>query len=334
MNSRPENCQLPSLLQWLQIQWLTARKNWTPPQRKMMRKAANYHAVRVVAVALILTVIGLGSWEGYGRFKGLQLRDRLLESTLADVPGVIKDIAPFRRWVDPRLQADYAQSEKENDPRKQLHASLALLPVDAGQVEYLYERLLKAEPQEAVVIREALLGRKADLTERLWVLLENPQNDQDQRFRAACALSVFAPDDPRWAKVSGDVAAMLVVQKPFEIAQWSDALKVVGRWLLPPLADMLVEEKRGVSERGFVATVYGKFTADDPAAYARLENRLTETAKPDATVESKIILAKEQASIGSALIVTGRSEKVWPLMKHGPDPTLRSFDRPIPANGR
>src|SRR5262249_50165877 len=31
-NARPENHQLPSLLQWLQIRWLTARKNWTTPQ--------------------------------------------------------------------------------------------------------------------------------------------------------------------------------------------------------------------------------------------------------------------------------------------------------------
>ena len=37
-------------------------------------------------------------------------------------------------------------------------------------MEYLYERLLKAEPQEVVVIREALLDHKEDLTERLWAL--------------------------------------------------------------------------------------------------------------------------------------------------------------------
>jgi hypothetical protein len=45
-----------------------------------------------------------------------------------------------------------------------------LLPVDAGQVAYLHKRLLKAEPQEVVVIREALLGHKADLTKQLWTL--------------------------------------------------------------------------------------------------------------------------------------------------------------------
>ena len=49
-NARPENRQLPSLLQWFQIRWLTQKKNWTPPQRKMMGKAGRYHAVRGLAV--------------------------------------------------------------------------------------------------------------------------------------------------------------------------------------------------------------------------------------------------------------------------------------------
>jgi serine/threonine protein kinase len=169
-NARPENRQLPSLLQWLQIRWWTAKKNWTKPQRKMMRKATRYHVVRGLAVALILALIGLGSWEGFGRFEGRRLRDRLLESTTADVPGIVKDMANYRRWVDPLLQDAYAQAEQEKDPRKQLHASLALLPVDAGQVDYLYKRLLKGDPQEVVVIREALVGHKTDLTEPLWTV--------------------------------------------------------------------------------------------------------------------------------------------------------------------
>src|SRR6185503_8536175 len=42
-NARPENRQLPSLSQWIQIQWLTPKKNWTPLQRKMMGKAGRYH---------------------------------------------------------------------------------------------------------------------------------------------------------------------------------------------------------------------------------------------------------------------------------------------------
>ena len=324
-NARPENRQLPSLLQWFNIWWLTQKKDWTPPQRKMMRKATHHHLVRGLLVAAGLILLGFVGWEGNGRLEGRHLRDRLLEATTPDVPGIVKDMAPYRRWLDPLLHEAYTLAETENDPRKQLHASLALVPVDSGQVEYLYGRLLQGEPQEVVVIREALLGHKADLTERLWMLLENPKTDQDQRFRAACALAAYTPNDPRWEKASQDVAVTLVIQKPFVIAQWTEAFKGAGKWLIPPLATFLLDEKRSVSERGLIATVYGTYAAGLPDAYIRLEKQLDEKTAPDASVEDKIALAKKRASLGVALLIMGRREKVWPLFEHRPDPTLRSY---------
>jgi formylglycine-generating enzyme required for sulfatase activity len=323
-NARPENRQLPSLLQWFQIRWLTARKTWTPPQRKMMTKASRYHAVRVVILASCLVLLSYVSREGYGRLKAQTLRDRLLECTTAEVPLVVKDMAPYRSWVNPLLKDAYTQAEETGESRKQLHASLALLPVDSRQVKYLYERLLKAEPQEFVVIRGALFDHKQDLTEQLWTLLENPQHDPDQRLRAACGLSVFAPDDPRWGKAGGSVAEMLVNQEPFVVDQWTAALKDARTLLLPPLADFLTDQKRSLTAKRLIARAYGTYATDTPDAYARLEKQLDENNAPDASDDSKIALAAKQASIGTALLVMGRGEKVWPLLQHRPDPTLRS----------
>jgi hypothetical protein len=51
--------------------------------------------------------------------------------------------------------------------RQKLHTSLALLPVDARQGDYLYERLLSAEPNEVPVLVDALEPHKQELTERL-----------------------------------------------------------------------------------------------------------------------------------------------------------------------
>ena len=102
----------------------------------------------------------------------------------------------YRGWVDPLLRAAYARAENEKDARKRLNASLALLPVDSGQTEYLYGRMLQAEPEELTAIREALLVHKQNFTERLWALLENRQNDQDARIRAACAGNGFRPRRP------------------------------------------------------------------------------------------------------------------------------------------
>src|SRR5262249_13990373 len=50
--ARPENRQLPSLGQWLQIRWLTPKKGWTAPQRKMMGQAGRYHVLRGLVVAV------------------------------------------------------------------------------------------------------------------------------------------------------------------------------------------------------------------------------------------------------------------------------------------
>jgi formylglycine-generating enzyme required for sulfatase activity len=338
-NARQENRQLPSLWQWASIRWLTQKKTWTPPQKKMMRKATRYHAVRGFIAGVLLAVVAatgvtINEWmEQQKRAMEQQkqadnasaLVGRVFDADITQVPEIIRQMQEHRVWTDPQLKDAFAKAQDSKDARKQLHASLALLPVDAGQVDYLYGRMLKGEPQEVVVIRKELFDHRADLTQKLWTLLENPKNDQAKRFRAACALASFASDDARWEKVSGDVAATLVIQKPFVIAQWADALKDADKWLIPPLADFLVDEKRSVLERGLIASIYGTYAANLPDAYARLEKQLDEKPAPDASMEAKIALAKKQASIGMALMVMAKSEKVWPLLKHQIDPTMRTY---------
>jgi formylglycine-generating enzyme required for sulfatase activity len=335
-NARPENRQLPSLLKWLTVRCLTHKKNWTLPQQKLMRKAGHYHAVRGLVLAVSLVLLTLVSWEGFGRLKAPILRDRLLEAPTTDVPGIVNDMTHYHRWVDPLLKEAYRIGQANGKSRVQLHASLALLPVDSAQVEYLYKRLLMAESlDELVVIREALSNHQQDLTDRLWRFLENPNNEQDQRFRASCALAALAPDDSRWEKVGGDVAAMLVSQGTRQIGLWVGALKGVMKWLMPPLADFLVDESRSVMERNYIiANVYHTYGSHVPDAYTLLEERLAEGNKPLASVADKVSLAKRQASIGVALVDMGRGTKVWPLLKHQHEPTQRSFliERLSPGN--
>ena len=67
-SARPENRQLPSLVQWLQIKWWTRKKNWTPTQKKMMAKAGRVHAVRGA-------VLGVFCWPS-PRSTGLAVRER------------------------------------------------------------------------------------------------------------------------------------------------------------------------------------------------------------------------------------------------------------------
>jgi eukaryotic-like serine/threonine-protein kinase len=171
--AKPENWHLPSVWEWGTIRALTAKRSWTAPQRQMMGKAGQYHAVRGAVIAVLLAVVGLTVWEGFGRIQARNLRDRLLVSTTRDVPAVVDEMGRYRRWVNPLLVDADLEAKANKDARKELHISLALLPVDSARLEYLYGRLLKAEPQEIIVIRAALEPRQQDLTQRLWTIVEN-----------------------------------------------------------------------------------------------------------------------------------------------------------------
>jgi hypothetical protein len=65
-NSRRENRHLPSLLQCYQIEWLTQKKNWTPTERKMMRKAKTLHILWVTGfVMLAMAFPMIPNYVGY-----------------------------------------------------------------------------------------------------------------------------------------------------------------------------------------------------------------------------------------------------------------------------
>jgi formylglycine-generating enzyme required for sulfatase activity len=250
----------------------------------MMRRATRWHVTRAVLATAALVLLTLVGIEGYGRLHARHLRDRLLEANTADVPAVVAEMGPWRHWLDPLLHE--AAAEPDNDRRKQLHLSIALLPADPGQLESLYGRLLEADAQELPVLREALRPHQAEVSQRLWPILVDRQADMDRRFRAAAALAGYAPEDRRWEQVSGDVAARLVLQNTFVLGQWAQALKEVRQALLPRLASFLDDDKRSGSERAAIAGLYRTFAEGQPEAFARLERVLTD---PNAdTVVEKI----------------------------------------------
>jgi hypothetical protein len=304
---------------------LTQKKHWTDSQRTMMQRANRYYGLRGVIFLIALALLSAGGYEAHGRMRANALRDRLLEASTADVPGIVREMDPYRRWLDPLLREANAQAAVNEDRHKRLHASLALLPSDAGQVDYLLRRLLDAEPDEMLVIRAALVDHQRDLAGRLWAFVEDPASAHGQRLRAAGALAEFDPNSARWPKVAGDVAATLVTQDPFVVARWTEIMRPAGKHLLGPLTDFLLDEKRSYAERGLLAKVYAACAVKTPSPGSGLEKCLAESCDPTASSEARLIHCKKQASCATALMVMGRAEQAWPLLKHQSDPTLRSF---------
>ncbi len=352
-NVRPESRQLPSFPQWVNIHLLTQKSNWTEPEQKMMNKADRYYAVRVLGCAIILVLAGWGGYEAVGTVKAHNLRDRLLTADMTNVKSIVDDMTPYRPWIDPLLWTALQDAKAGGDPGKHLLASLALLPVDSSQKEYLYTRLLNADPREVGVLLEALLPHAPELRGRLWDIVEQPSGRERERLRAACALAKYDKDSPRWAKVIDAIAQDVVEEPAVYLATWVEFLRPVALRLFDPLAAIFRDTKNHrESERSLAVAILADYIAVRPGALADLlmdaddngflvlfrklqeqghsslavlDAELARRLSEDATQDAKVALAKRQANAAVALLRMGRATRVWPFFEHSSDPTLRSY---------
>lgn len=268
--ARPENRQLPSLVQWVNIRLLTRKSDWTASQRKMLRKADWHYALRSLAVAVIVAVLCMTGLVIRARVikqsdqnNAAALVQRLLDAKISQVSEIIDEMEGYREWTDPLLEEEYEKAPKGSSQR--LHASLALLPVDSGRRDYLYERLLDARPQEVPVIRDRLLPHREALTEKLWNVVEKPAPGKEtQRLRAAAALAAFDSQSPRWQRASGQVAQDLVKVPAVYLGEWMESLGPLRKALLRPLSEIFRDMNRGETERSLATDILAEYAADRP----------------------------------------------------------------------
>src|SRR4029077_19909496 len=100
--------------------------------------------------------------------------------------------------------------DSDDQGRDRLHASLALLPVDATQVDYLSNRLMSAAPSELTVLRDALKSHQSPLVPKLWAALNSAKPGDTNLLPCAGALAVYDPDSALWEAAGGKVAQALV----------------------------------------------------------------------------------------------------------------------------
>jgi serine/threonine protein kinase/formylglycine-generating enzyme required for sulfatase activity len=354
-NARPENRQLPSLLQWLQIKCFASRKTCSLPQKRMMSKAGKYHAVRTAMATVFFVLLTLTGWDGFGRMNSQSLLDRLLNSNTVDVPSIVDNMTVYRRWLDPLLREASKQTELNQDARKALHISIALLPVDESQVDYLYSRFLDAQPYEVPVVREVLVPHRDRLIDKLWVVAKSPENGKEsQRLRAAAALAKYDPESQKWDEVQENVGSDLVSVPSVYLLPWMNSLRPVRVKIIPQLSAIFRNPNRRATERSVATEILADFAADDPQMLADLLmdsnfeqfavvfpilknlghkglpiliSEITKSLRPDLpwSDSSRETLAKRQANAAAALVRMDQPTKAWPLLKHGSDPRGRSY---------
>ena len=186
-NAKPENRHLPSPLEWANIRLLTKRRDWTEPQRRMMKRAGRVHGLRTLGLVMLVSLITWGEIESYGTLRASALVESLQKVDTPDVPAIVKQLSGYGRWAYPQLVL--ALQSTDDQGRAHLHASLALLPVDPSQVDYLFNRLLSATPGELPVLRDALKTHQSTLAPKLWTVLESAKPGDASLLPSASALA-------------------------------------------------------------------------------------------------------------------------------------------------
>jgi formylglycine-generating enzyme required for sulfatase activity len=346
-----ENRHLPAWWEWANIRLFTRSKDWTEPQRRMMQRATRYHVFGASALLLFLLAAGWGVYQWHGSYRASDLVGRLETAEIADVPGIIRQLGPYRAWADQSL-AKIADDDNAS-PKERLHARLALVATDpSSHVEPLRQALLSARPEDFPVVRDALAPHRDQIQESLWQVLENGKTPPE-RFRAACALARFDPESPRWDKTAADVAGALVTENPIYLGVWMTSLAPVRAKLLKPLGKIF-SSRDNSAERSVATSVLLEYAKDQPETlvdligsaddqqYAKLfplvqglrertvpllERELHKEPPPKEDVQACDAFAKRQAQAGVALLQLGEADAVWPLLRRrdGDDPSRRTY---------
>ena len=198
--------------------------------------------------------------------------EQLLSADIAKVPAIIADIDRYRTWANPRLREQLALAA--HDSRQNLQIRLALLAVEPSQKDYLYHRLLEADPREMAVLRDVLSSYRGELRDKLWRAVEQPrQGHEQQSLRAAYALADYDPDNPRWDQANGRVVndLMLASVNPVFLGIWLEGLRPVRTRLLAPLSAVFRERAaKRAAERILAANILADYAADQPSLLADL----------------------------------------------------------------
>jgi formylglycine-generating enzyme required for sulfatase activity len=354
---RPESRYLPSALEWSRILLFSRKRDWTTPQRKMMGAASRKHLLRLSALGILLGLLGWGAWEGRGYMRASTQVRVLAAADTIDTPEIIRGLDGYRRWADPMLRQLAAESPP--DSKERLHASLALLPVDEGQADYLLERLLRASPQEFPIIRDNLSPNWADLRPRLLNLVDAKGTNPPNRFNGLLAIAGLDPPESPDALALWQRHASFIVNRfmsevranPSSYAPLAQALRPRRLAMVDALGVIFRDRRRPDYDRLLATTLLADYAADLPEFLANLvmdsdaqqyavllpklmaypdqaptalNAELTRESQPDISDAAREALAKRQAISAVTLLHLGAPEAVWPLFRHRKDPEVRS----------
>ena len=140
--------------------------------------------------------------------------NRLLDADSAGVTEIIDNLEPSRFWAEPVLKEEF--DRQPNDSPKKLHAALALLRGDDSYLDYVFDRLVQAPPQEIWLLRKEFQPHQDILHKRLWNLVSAPTKPGSPQFLSGSCLLACLPagKDADWRAERPDQRLMCDTMSP------------------------------------------------------------------------------------------------------------------------
>jgi len=277
----------------------------------------NPRAIAVNMVAIVLLLLGgLVVRETRSHMVASGLLNRLLEAPTREVPDIVEAMKPWHSRLHKPLTDELATVESST---QRLHVRLALLPHEPSQSTALYGDLLEADAEQAEVIRRALMPWKDELVEKLWRIVQAPSGPEwNQLLPATSALAAYAPADPRWDEVAGNIANAVVESSPLDM-RWIHLMHPVRQSLVDPLSEIAHDQATTDERRTNALMALTVIIGDAPDRLAEL----VMTIDPNHFHVLLPALKKDQPRLASLLRRELKRElpRTWPVPSEvWPDP--------------
>ncbi|MCY2968530.1 MAG: hypothetical protein NT069_33715, partial [Planctomycetota bacterium] len=201
--AKPENRQLPSWWEYLTAVALVAKKNLTPGQQKMLRKAGRVHAVRWGSALAILLLIGIGIWNVVSAERQSSLRQQVITAVDAvqnnrglAVPFTLRDLERLpREMVVAELNGRYANAE----PQHKLGLAYARAAYEDVNADYLCAQIHRAAPEEVDNLVTALGNSREVSMQVIESRAKQAEREMNWRLKARAAIVALHLEDERIA---------------------------------------------------------------------------------------------------------------------------------------
>ncbi|MEZ6120334.1 MAG: serine/threonine-protein kinase [Pirellulaceae bacterium] len=267
---------LPSLGEIVRIRRWTRKADWSAAQADLMRQASLRLGVRLLgAIGVAALIVATLTMVMIHRQRNARLQvESVVHSDWNALPNTIGQLDLRNRRIDAELRRVMVEGDRD----ERLRASLALLPNDAGQAEFLFQQCFEISPQELGVVRTVLGDSLKQRVPELQAILRDTTQAADRRFRAGVLLAAdgtnvnHANDEDLTANAEF-LAVRLISEcerNPQQTADWLSLWQPAGRILADELFQLATDESVTSAERQWATVATCQFATARPELLVKL----------------------------------------------------------------